>query len=102
MQAFMDGDEEALAGLIAEMTPPLMKYSFSILLNYSDAEDAVQTAFFKAFVGRSGLRDPGALSAFLYRITYNASVDIARKRRFVVPRDRRPDDSGYLSETLRA
>jgi RNA polymerase sigma-70 factor (ECF subfamily) len=100
-QAFIQGCETALKELVDEMKTPLMKYSYSILLNYADAEDAVQSAFIKAYISRKNIRNPVALSSYLYRLTYNASVDIIRKRRFFVAELQLPNNSSsYMSEEM--
>jgi len=102
-EAFINGSEEALGQLMDEMTPALMRYSYGILLNYSDAEDAVQTAFVKAYLGRGSIRDPGTLTAFLYRVTYNASVDIVRKRLFFITESAAGrQDRQFISEEMAA
>jgi RNA polymerase sigma-70 factor (ECF subfamily) len=99
--AFIRGCETALEQLINEMRTPLMKYSYSVLLNYSDAEDAVQSAFIKAYMNRKSIRDTEALSAYLYRLTYNASIDIIRKRRFIIQETCSSNvDSQYISEEM--
>ena len=99
--AFIQGCEMALKEIIEEMRLPLMKYSYSILLNYADTEDAVQTAFIKTYINRKKIRDPRALSAYLYRLTYNASVDIVRKRRIFVKEPQSPNSNcNYISEEM--
>lgn len=81
-EKFMEGDERELEHIMTELTPRLMKYCTSILLNVMDAEDAVQTTFIRAFKKRRTLRDPSKLIPFLYRIAYSSSINILRKRRF--------------------
>ena len=81
-EKFMEGDERELEQIMTELTPRLMKYCTSILLNVMDAEDAVQTTFIRAFKKRQTLRDPYKLIPFLYRIAYSSSINILRKRRF--------------------
>lgn len=100
-EAFTQGCETALKELIDEMQTPLMKYSYSILLNYNDAEDAVQTSFVKAYINRKNIRNPAALSSYMYRLTYNASVDIIRKRRFFVTEPQLSNhNNSYISEEM--
>jgi len=101
VEAFAKGDESALKELIEKMQKPLMKYSYSILLNYADAEDAVQTAFVKTYTNRNKIQDFKKLSAYLYRVTYNASIDIIRKRRFFVMETRAiSHNSNFISEEM--
>ena len=47
----------------------------------ADAEDAVQEACGRAWLGLDELRDPTKVRAWLYRITINVCHDFARKRR---------------------
>ena len=102
-KAFISGSETALEELISKMTPPLMKYSYNILLNYSDAEDAVQNAFVKTYLGRAAIRDPETLNSYLYRTVYNSSIDIIRKRRFLMTQSMiRHNESTYISEEMSA
>jgi len=102
-EAFISGSEIGLEQLMLEMTPPLMKYCYNILLNYSDAEDAVQDTFIKAYRGRTSIRNADTLTAYLYRIAYNSSIDIIRKRRFLMTVKKTPhNESKYLSEEMDA
>src|SRR4029079_19525090 len=45
------------------------------------ARDAVQEATLRAWKGLRGLREPDRFDAWLHRLTVNACLDIARKRR---------------------
>jgi RNA polymerase sigma-70 factor (ECF subfamily) len=101
VEAFISGCETELEKLIGEMQAPLMKYSYSILLNYADAEDAVQMAFINTYQNRERIRNINNLSAYLYRVTYNASVDIIRINRFIVREPQLPNNSSsYISEDM--
>jgi len=100
-EAFIRGCEAALKELIDEMQTPLMKYSYGILLNYADAEDAVQSAFVKVYMNRKNIRNPNTLPAYLYRTTYNMSVDIIRKRRFFIMESQPANKNcDYISEEM--
>jgi len=101
VDAFINGCEAALEELINEMRAPLMKYSYSILLNHADAEDAVQTAFIKIYQNRKHIRSINNLSAYLNRVTYNASVDIIRINRFIVREPQSQNSiNSYISEEM--
>jgi len=55
--------------------------AYNLLGNESDAEDAVQEAFLKAYRSASGFRGRSAFSTWVYRILVNACHDMRRKRR---------------------
>jgi len=100
-EAFISGSEIALEQLMLEMTPPLMKYCYNILLNYSDAEDAVQDTFIKIYRSRASIRNSGTLTAYLYRIAYTSSIDIIRKRRFLLKAKKiQHNESKHISEEM--
>lgn len=79
-QRFRAGDEDALAELMALLSQPLLRYCHGILCDYHEAQDAVQTAFIKAYDHR-GRIPIGALSPWLYRAAYTTCIDLLRRRR---------------------
>ncbi len=48
------------------------------------ARDAVQEALIRAWRDFPGLRDPDRFDAWLHRLTVNACLDLARRRRWCV------------------
>jgi RNA polymerase sigma-70 factor, ECF subfamily len=54
--------------------------AYQLLRNHSDAEDAVQEAFLKAYRGAGSFRGQSAFSTWVYRILVNACHDMRRKR----------------------
>src|SRR5262245_14966429 len=54
--------------------------AYQLLRNRSDAEDAVQEAFLKAYRSVDGFRGQSSFSTWVYRILVNACHDIRRKR----------------------
>lgn len=102
---FIKGDEKELEKLMSQLTKPLMRYCSSILLNFADAEDAVQTTFIKAYKRRHTLKNPAALNSFIYRIAYSVCVDIIRSRKLFFPLNEeveniREIEDEYFSEVL--
>ena len=101
IEKFIQGDEYELEKVMEELTPRLMKYCSSILLNFADAEDAVQTTFIQAYKKRHTLREPKSFVPFLYAIAYRSSISILRKRRLF---NRDPLDpvksGGHISDSL--
>lgn len=102
VEKFIAGEEEELDKIVLELTPQLMRYCSSILLNFADAEDAVQTTFIRAYQKRHKIRNPEAFVTYIYRIAYSASIDIIRARRFfVVPDEELKTDRGYISDEMK-
>ena len=75
------GDHEAFGVLIGEHLARLDTTARLILRDQDLARDAVQEAMLRAWKNLRGLRDPGRLAAWLHRLTVNACLDVARKRR---------------------
>ena len=73
--------ESDLEMLVRRYQDPLLRYCTGILGNREDAEDAVQSAFIKAWRKRDSLKNRASLKTWLYRIAYRASVDILRARK---------------------
>jgi RNA polymerase sigma-70 factor (ECF subfamily) len=107
-QRFITGGEDELEEIIRLYGEKLLRYATAILCDYQEAEDVVQDVFLSAYQGRA-VFDGGNLSAWLYKITYNRSLNQLKKRKVfyfseihdeVVPL---PDDTTGLSdEILRA
>ena len=76
------GDHEAFGMLVGEHLARLDTAARARILRDPElARDAVQEATLRAWKNLRGLRDPGRLGAWLHRLTVNACLDIARKRR---------------------
>ena len=75
------GDHEAFGMLVGEHLARLDTAARLILRDPELARDAVQEATLRAWKNLRGLRDPDRLGAWLHRLTVNACLDIARKRR---------------------
>lgn len=73
-ERFATGGEAELEELVRQYGEKLMRYSVSILYSHQDAEDVVQDVFFAAYQNRANF-DGNNLSAWLYKITYNQSLD---------------------------
>ena len=106
VEKFIKGDEKELEKLMAQLSQPLMRYCSSILLNFTDAEDAVQTTFIRVYKKRYTLKNPDAVISFTYSIAYSVCIDIIRSRKIFFPlkeeiKSDEETDSGYFSEPLR-
>jgi len=78
----MNRVEYELETLIDAYGEKLLRYATSILYNHQDAEDIVQDVFMIAYQKRATF-DGGNLSAWLYKITYNKSINKLRRRRLL-------------------
>lgn len=79
--AARDGDHEAFAVLVGDALARLDAVARLILRDADLARDAVQEAMVKAWRDLPGLRDPERWDAWIHRITVNASIEAARRRR---------------------
>jgi RNA polymerase sigma-70 factor (ECF subfamily) len=75
------GDHDAFALLVDQSIAQLEAVARLILRDGELARDAVQDACIRAWRDLPGLRDPDRLGAWLHRLTVNACLDVARKRR---------------------
>ena len=75
------GDHEAFGLLIGARLARLDTAARLILRDAELARDAVQDATLRAWRSLRGLRDPTNFDAWLHRLTVNACLDIARRRR---------------------
>jgi RNA polymerase sigma-70 factor (ECF subfamily) len=75
------GDHEAFGLLVGGRLARLDTAARLILRDPDLARDAVQEATLRAWTNLRGLREPGRFDAWLRRLTVNACLDIARKRR---------------------
>ena len=75
------GDHDAFALLLGATIARLEAVARLILHDQELARDAVQDAYIRAWRDLPGLRDPERFDAWLHRLTVNACLDIARRRR---------------------
>ena len=75
------GDHEAFGLLIGGRLARLDTSARLILRDAELARDAVQEAMIRAWRNLPGLRDPDRFEAWLDRLTTNACLDLARRRR---------------------
>ena len=75
------GDHDAFATLVGATIARLEAVARLILRDQELARDAVQEAYIRAWRDLPGLRDPDRLDAWLHRLTVNACLDAARRRR---------------------
>jgi len=75
------GDADAFTTLVESAADGLYSTARLILRRDDDAEDAVQDALLRAWLGIRGLRDPDRIEAWLRRLTVRACYRAARRRR---------------------
>src|SRR4029078_3593072 len=75
------GDHDAFAVLVGASIARLEAVARLILRDQELARDSVQEAYIRAWRDLPGLRDPDRLDAWLHRLTVNACLDVARRRR---------------------
>ena len=80
-RAAIRGDRDAFEMIIRTQSRALFAIAYGILQNRSDAEDAVQDAFIKAWKGRWKLRDAEKFPVWLATIVRHRARDLARKRK---------------------
>ena len=78
-----EGDESAFAEIVEATSAKLVRLSARILGSVSDAEDAVQDAYLKAYASLTDGSFDGRskVETWLYRIVVNGSIDAKRKRK---------------------
>src|SRR5712692_9377717 len=84
-EASLSDDAHALSGqflqLYERFRRPIHAYTSRLLGSQEDADDVTQEVFVRLFTAWDGLHDRDNLSAWLYRIATNLSVDLLRRRK---------------------
>lgn len=74
------GEEGAFEGLIARWERPLFYYVRRLVDTEEEAWDVLQETWLSVIKGIRRLRQPGALSAWMYRIARNRAISHFRKK----------------------
>lgn len=69
--SILAGDAEAFAVLVARYRDAYTRYAVRMLGDREDADDALQSAFVRAFRNLRKCEDPGRFGAWLYQIVIN-------------------------------
>jgi RNA polymerase sigma-70 factor, ECF subfamily len=75
-----DGDQEAFRVLVDRHSRSIYRLAFRMTGRAEDAEDVVQEAFVRAYRQLSRFESRSNFATWLYRITFNCSVDYMRAR----------------------
>lgn len=81
IQAVLKGDREAYAELIRAHHARILSLCLSMLLDRSEADDAAQEVFVKAFASLYQYKQDLSFQAWLYRIASNHCLDLLRKKK---------------------
>ena len=95
------GDKNAYEPLVLEHQTQIYNLALRILGNETDAWDAAQDAFLRAYTNLADFRGESRFGVWLYRLTNNICLDILRKqkRRPAVSLDAMENEDGE-NETL--
>ena len=75
------GSEGAFSVLVGRYNDLLYRHAFRMLGEADDAEDAVQTAWIKAYRSLSRCRDRDRFGSWVFRISANVCKDLVKGRR---------------------
>lgn len=107
-QQFSAGGENELAEVMNLYGEKLLRYATNILCNAQDAQDVVQEVFISAYEKRKSF-DGKNLSAWLYKMTYNRSLNLLKKRKILffyeskeIVAVSRESEKGISVETMQA
>ena len=82
------GDLDAYGDIVRRFQDMAYAYGYSILGDFSAAEDAAQESFIQAYKGLANLREPEAFPGWFRRIVYTQCAMIARRNHVLtVPLD---------------
>ena len=99
IERVLAGDESAYEPLVTGNQTKVYRLALRILKNETDAEDAAQEAFLKAYTSLADFRGDSRFSVWLYRLTNNICIDMLRKnRRAVIVPLRTEDENGEEAE----
>ena len=80
IEKILSGDTEAYAEIVRSYQVKVLGFCTSLLANTTEAEDAAQEVFIKAYQSLKSFRGNSSFSTWLYRITANHCKDLLRKR----------------------
>jgi RNA polymerase sigma-70 factor (ECF subfamily) len=89
--AVLDGDEHAYGALVSRYQNAYLRYATRMLNSQDDAEDALQSAFIRAYRNLGSCRDPRRFGSWLQKIVVNECRTLgARRTRRELKFDSRP------------
>jgi RNA polymerase sigma-70 factor (ECF subfamily) len=94
--ALRQRDPDAFSYLFEAYSDKIYRLAVKLLQNDDEAEGIVQDTFLRLFEKLGQFEGNAKLGAWLYRVAYNASIDLLRKRRPVFPMQDEPDEGNDL------
>src|SRR5256885_1287400 len=82
LSRLQSGDERALSDLAEAYGSKIYQLAFRYLRNKEDAEEVMQDVLFKVYRKVGAFRGDAALSSWIYRITFNASMSRLRTAKY--------------------
>ena len=83
LTALAKGDPNALGGLYEIYGDKIFRYTYRMLGNRADAEDATAETFLRVLRRASDLRADGAFKTWLFRIARNLCIDKMRQHKLL-------------------
>jgi RNA polymerase sigma-70 factor, ECF subfamily len=89
----LERDQAAVATITTRYNRRLFRVARSILRDDEDAEDALQSAYLRAFTNLQTFRREASLGTWLTRIVMNEALGLKRKRRSSATLERQPENA---------
>jgi RNA polymerase sigma-70 factor (ECF subfamily) len=83
LSALAKGDESALGGIYEIYAERIFRYTYRMLGNRTDAEDATAETFLRVLRRSQELRADGAFRTWLFRIARNLCIDRMRQHKLL-------------------
>ena len=80
ISSFVSGDISAFDQIYRHYSKKLFHFTFDLVKIKSEAEEIVQEVFLKLWQNRTKLREYTSFETFLFRIAYNTTISVLRKR----------------------
>ncbi len=80
IKRLQQGDLQSFDIVYKQYSQRLYGFAFSILKNHEDSKEIVQETFLKLWNTREKLKSDQSLKAYLFKISYNISIDLIRFR----------------------
>lgn len=77
----LEGDDSAFDEVVRRHQEPLLRFALGLLGDLDEAADVVQETFICAYERIAGFRGGSTLYTWLYRIAYNRSISLLRRRK---------------------
>jgi RNA polymerase sigma-70 factor (ECF subfamily) len=94
------GDRDAFRVLMDRHLPAVLRMTYRVTGNPSDAEEAAQEAFLLAYKKLPGFREQAAFGTWVYRIAMNCSLNLVERRTRDLCWNAVPLDPGPVAENM--